>query len=209
MAVIQLLGLLMQYAVVTAVFAVVVLMLVRLALNYADLNPFNRSVLFVRGLSDPFVNPVRRALLQFGFGPNLAPLVTILLAILLGYFVILLTSSILNTAAGVLLSSQAVPQRQSAIIAIVGYLLYGLLDIYVLLIFVRIIFSWGQVSYSNRVMRFLVNATDPLLVPLRRIIPPFGMFDLSPIVAFIILWLLKAAVFAVLIAGFAAGPTLR
>lgn len=202
------LGWLMQYAVVAAVLAVVVLMLVRLALNYADLNPFNRSVLFVRGLSDPFVNPVRRALLQFGFGPNLAPLVTILLAILLGYFVILLTGSILNTAAGVLLSSQAVPHRQSAIIAIVGYLLYGLLDIYVLLIFVRIIFSWGQVSYANRIMRFLVNATDPLLVPLRRIIPPFGMFDLSPIVAFIILWLLKAAVFAVLIAGFAGGPTL-
>ena len=209
MAVIQLLGLLMQYAVVTAVIAVVALMLVRLALNYADLNPFNRSVLFVRGLSDPFINPVRRALLQFGFGPNLAPLVTILLAILLGYFVILLTNSILNTAAGVLLSSQAVPQRQSAIIAIIGYLLYGLLDIYVLLIFIRIIFSWGQVSYANRVMRFLVNATDPLLVPLRRIIPPFGMFDLSPIVAFIILWLLKAAVFAVLIAGFAGGPPLR
>ena len=209
MAVIQLLGWLMQYAVVTAVFAVVVLMLVRLALNYADLNPFNRSVLFVRGLSDPFINPVRRALLQFGFGPNLAPLVTILLAILLGYFVILLTGSILNTAAGVLINSQAIPQRQSAIIAIVGYLLYGLLDIYVLLIFIRIIFSWGQVSYSNRVMRFLVNATDPLLVPLRRMIPPLGMFDLSPIVAFILLWLLKAAVFAVLIAGFASGPALR
>ena len=92
--------LLIQYLVVAAVVAVIVLMLARFALNYADLNPFSGPVLFVRRLTDPLVNPVRRSLLQFGFGPNVAPLVTILLAILCGWFAMLLTESILRTIAG-------------------------------------------------------------------------------------------------------------
>jgi YggT family protein len=50
-------------------------------------------------------------------------------------------------------------------------------------------------------MRFLVNATDPLLLPLRRIIPPLGMVDISPIVAFIILWLFQAAIAGTLLRG--------
>ncbi len=65
----------------------------------------------------------------------------------------------------------------------------------------RIVFSWGMLTYPNRLMRFLVNTTEPLLGPLRRIIPPLGMIDISPIFAFIILWLLKMAVQGTLIRG--------
>jgi YggT family protein len=63
-----------------------------------------------------------------------------------------------------------------------------------MLILIRIIFSWGMVSVRNRVMRFLVWATDPLLVPLRRIIPPLGVFDISPLVAFLLIWLFQSAI---------------
>src|ERR1043166_9664762 len=80
--------LLIQYLVVAVVLGVILLMLVRLALNYADLNPFSRPVMYVRRLSDPLVNPVRRSLIQFGFGPNITPLVVILITILLGWFVL-------------------------------------------------------------------------------------------------------------------------
>jgi YggT family protein len=183
-----------QYFVVAVVVAVIVLMLVRLALNYADLNPFSRPVIFVRRLSDPLVNPVRRSLIQFGFGPNITPLVVILIAILLGWFVLQLADSILFTLAGVIVGVQSV-----RVVAVVGFLLYGFLDIYMLLIVIRIIFSWGNVSYTNRVMRFLVNTTDPILAPMRRIVPPLGVFDISPLVALLLLWLLKIAVAAVLL----------
>ncbi|MGH9901986.1 MAG: YggT family protein [Pyrinomonadaceae bacterium] len=181
------------------IVAAVVLMLVRLALNFADLNPFSRPVLFVRRLTDPFINPVRRALVGFGVGPNIAPLITILLVILVGWFAQQLAESILNTAAGVVHSLSS-PER-GAFVALVGYVLYGLLGFYSLLIFIRIIFSWGMVSYANPVMRFLVNATDPLLTPLRRMMPPLGPFDLSPIVAFIILWLFQAAIVGTILRG--------
>ncbi len=167
----------------------ILLMLLRLLLNYADLNPFSRPVLLVRNLTDPFVNPVRRSLVGFGFSPNMAPLVTILIVILVGWLALSLSTDVIGTFYGMYLRG-----REGRIIALVGTLLYGFLSVYSMLILIRIIFSWGMVGLSNPVMRFLVRATDPLLVPLRRIIPPLGFFDISPLVAFLLIWLFQAAI---------------
>ena len=185
-----------NWAVVAAILLIIVLMVLRLIANQADLNPFAWSSLTIRRLTDSLIGPVRRALASVGVDPKYAPLVTILLAVLLGWFALQLVSSIANTLAGILLSLRA-----HAVAPLTGYALYGLLSFYILLIFVRIIFSWGMVSYSNRVMRFLVNATEPLLGPLRRMIPPVSGFDISPIVAFIIVWLLQAAIAGTLLHG--------
>jgi YggT family protein len=187
------------FLIVAAIVAIVVLMVLRFVLNYADLNPFSRPVILVRRMTDPFVNPVRRALVGLGIQANGAPLVVILLAILLGYFVILLAAGVLNTTAGVALSLTS--GTAGGMAALIGYVLYGLLSLYMLLLLIRIVFSWGQVSYVNRVMRFLVGVTDPVLTPLRHMIPPLGMFDISPIVAFIIIWLFQAAIVATLLRG--------
>ena len=187
------------FVIVAVICAMIALMLVRFVMNYADLNPFSRPVILVRRLTDPFVNPVRRALAGFQISPNGAPLVTILLTILAGYFALMLAGGVLNTAAGVVLSLAS--GRAGGVVALVGYLLYGLLTVYSLLIFIRIIMSWGRASHTNRLMRFLARATDPLLVPLRSMIPPVGMFDISPIVAFIIIWLFQGAVVMTLLRG--------
>ena len=178
-----------SWAITAAIVVLIVLVLVRLALNYADLNPFSRPVLLVRQWTDPLINPVRRALAGFGFSPNIAPLVTILLAILVGYLAQMLALGVIETVRNVLVS--VLLKRP---VLVIGHLLFGLLGIYGLLIFIRIIFSWGMVGYGNRVMRFLVNATEPLLGPLRRMIPPLGFIDISPIVAFLIIWLFQAAI---------------
>jgi YggT family protein len=183
--------------VVTAfIIGIILLMVFRLIANYADLNPFAWPSLTMRRLSDPFIMPVRRALMGFGVDPKYSPLVVILLVILLGYFVLQLSSTIGGTIGGVLVSLQT-----GAIVAALGFILYGIISIYILLIFIRIIFSWGMVSYSNRIMRFLVDATEPLLGPLRRIIPPLGVMDISPIVAFLILWLFQQAIAGTLLRG--------
>ncbi len=183
-------------AVIALIVGVVAIVLIRLIANFANPNPFGTTSLAIRRLTDPLIGPVRRALLGFGVDPKYAPLVTILIAILLGWFSLQLVSSLANTVAGVLFSLQ-----QHAVVAILGYVLYGLLSFYSLLIFIRIVFSWVTVSYGNRLMRFLINATDPLLGPLRRMVPSVGGFDISPIVAFIIIWLLQAAVAGTLLRG--------
>lgn len=196
MIVIKLLFVWVWYVVVAAIAAMIVLMLARFIMNYADVNPFSRPALLVRSLTDRFVNPVRRALLGFGIQPNGAPLFVVLLTILLGYFALQLAASLLNTAGGILLSL-----TRGGVLALVGYLLYGLLSLYSLLIFIRIIISWGQVSYANPLMRFLVRTTDPILVPLRQMIPPLGGFDISPIFAFILIQLFQVAIQWTLLRG--------
>lgn len=185
-----------NWAVIAVILTVIVLTLLRLIANQADLNPFGWSAINIRRLTDPLIGPVRRGLVGLGVEPKYAPLVTILLAVLLGWFSLQLVSSLANTLAGILTSL-----GEQAFVPVIGYVLYGLISFYILLIFIRIVFSWGMVSYTNRVMRFLVNATEPLLGPLRRIVPPLGTFDISPIVAFIILWLFQAAVAGTLLRG--------
>jgi len=184
------------WLVITGIVGAIALMILRVIANQTDLNPFAWPSLTIRRLTDPYIGPVRRQLMGFGIDPKYAPLVTILLTILVGYFVLQLTSTIANTLAGIVLSLQ-----MKALPATIGYVLYGLLALYFLLIIIRIVFSWGMVSYSNRIMRLLVNATEPLLGPLRRIVPPVGMFDISPIVAFIIVWIFQAAVAGTLLRG--------
>jgi YggT family protein len=143
--------------------------------------------------------PVRRALISFRLEPKVAPFIAILLILIAGYFVVQLAGSVLNTIAGVLFALTS--GRIGIPVAILGYLLFGLLGLYTLLIFVRIIFSWGMMGYGNRWMRFLIRITEPLLAPLRRMVPMVGMFDVSPIVAFLVLWLLQAAVSSTLLRG--------
>ncbi|MCP9495138.1 MAG: YggT family protein [Pyrinomonadaceae bacterium MAG19_C2-C3] len=200
MEVLNLIYLVFYYSIIGLIGGVILLMLVRAVVNFADLNPFGRFALLVRRWSEPVVAPVRRALVGFGFGANAAPFVAILLTILLGYFALQLVTTLLNTLAGMLYAGQ-----EGKPIALVGYLLFGALSLYSLLIFIRIIFSWGMVSQVNPVMRLLVRATDPLLVPLRRIIPPLGMLDISPIVAFILIWLFQAAIVGTLLRGLETG----
>lgn len=183
-------------AVIAVIVTVIVLILLRWIANLADLNPFGWGARTIRRLTDPLIYPVRRALMGFGVDPKYAPLVTILLAILLGWFLLQLLATITFTLDGVLFSL-----GRHAMVPIFGYVLYGLLSLFTLLIFIRILFSWVMVSYSNRMMRFLVNTTEPVLGPLRRIIPPVASFDISPIVAFMILRLLQTAIAGTLLAG--------
>jgi YggT family protein len=181
------------YAIAGLILVVIALMLARLVLNKADLNPFSRPVIMIRRWTDPLVNPVRRPLVQMGFGPNMAPLVVILIAILLGYFATEFIGAVLGTVQGLIVSV-----LRRAPIAFVGFIIYGALAIYTLLIFLRIVISWG-VGPHNRLLHFLIRTTEPLLGPFRRIIPPVGFIDISPIVVLFLLDLLKRAVAATML----------
>ena len=58
-------------------------------------------------------------------------------------------------------------------------------QLFELLILARVLLSWINASPYNPVVQFLHNVTEPFLAPVRRILPPTGMFDLSPIVVLI------------------------
>ena len=190
-------------AISVVIVAVILMMIIRLMADAMDLNPFAWTSRTVRRLTDFLVVPVRGGLRDMSMDPKFAPLVVILLVILLGYLISWLVGTILGTVLGVWDSV-----RRAALITAIGYLIYGLLSIYLILIFARVIFSWGRLSYRNRIMRFLYNTTEPLLGPLRRTLPPLGPFDISPIVAGLIVLLFRAAVAGTLLSGASASLSL-
>ncbi|MBA2524808.1 MAG: YggT family protein [Pyrinomonadaceae bacterium] len=193
MIIINLVWLIVWYLVVSAIVGVILLVLARVVVNYADMNPFSRTAITIRQFSDPLVNPVRRILMSYGLDQKLAPFVTILIAILIGWLLLELVGSVVFTVSGVVTSLQ-----RGALVSLAGYLLFGVLAVYSLLIMARIILAWGM-SYANRLMRFLVRVTEPILGPFRRVIPPLGMFDISPIIVLLILQLFQRAIAGTLI----------
>jgi YggT family protein len=57
-------------------------------------------------------------------------------------------------------------------------------------IIVRVLFSWfamGGGSVGGPIVRLLDDITEPVLAPLRRIIPSLGMIDISPIIAILLI----------------------
>ncbi len=64
-------------------------------------------------------------------------------------------------------------------------------QIYLLMILVTIVASWFPNLYQYRWMRMIADLTRPYLNFFRRIIPPIGMLDLSPLLALICLEVLE------------------
>lgn len=71
-------------------------------------------------------------------------------------------------------------------------------SVYSLLIIGRILLSWIPHNPYNPVVRFVYELTDPYLNIFRRVIPPFGMIDISPIVALLVLHLIRSVIITLL-----------
>ncbi len=64
-------------------------------------------------------------------------------------------------------------------------------QVYTLMLFARILMSWLPELHGYRIMRIVCWYTDPYLNFFRRFIPPLGMIDISPILAFLCLGVLQ------------------
>jgi YggT family protein len=61
------------------------------------------------------------------------------------------------------------------------------------LVFARVLMSWVDPTGRNQVSSFLIQATEPMLAPVRRMLPPTGMMDWSGLIVLIVLGLLMRA----------------
>ncbi|TMI89714.1 MAG: YggT family protein [Bacillati bacterium ANGP1] len=74
------------------------------------------------------------------------------------------------------------------------------------LIIIRALLSWiPSVDYRHPLMSLLIRVTDPVLVPVRRVMPPAGGFDLSPLVAILLLNLASQLLHQLLVSLLASG----
>ena len=71
------------------------------------------------------------------------------------------------------------------LIGAIGMFLY-------LVILARVILSWfPNVSYNNPIVQFVFAVTEPILSPIRRVLPSTGMFDFAPMVAIIVIFVVQ------------------
>jgi YggT family protein len=72
-----------------------------------------------------------------------------------------------------------------------------LLDLYSLVLLASVVLSWVQVSDDNAFVKIVRQLTEPVLEPVRKIVPPVGGFDLSPVLVILALNLLKALLYRI------------
>ena len=75
-------------------------------------------------------------------------------------------------------------------------LLIGLLDLYSFVVLGAVVISWLQLPPSNPVATFLHTLTEPLLAPIRRVLPDMGGIDFSPLILLFGLRMLRGLLLA-------------
>jgi len=63
-----------------------------------------------------------------------------------------------------------------------SYLVGTLIDLYVAAVLLRLLLQWVRADFYNPLCQFLVKVTNPILVPLRRVIPSIGRLDTASVV---------------------------
>jgi YggT family protein len=173
-------------AVVTAVLALVAL--VDWLVRTRRLNPFNPLARFFRRVVDPAIAPVERRVVRAGGMPHAAPWWTLVAVVLGGIVVLAALRFIHGQIAMAAAMANAGPR---GVIALLVRWTFAILQI---AIFARVVSSWLRVSPYTWWVRWSTRISEPILRPLRAIIPPLGMIDVTPMVAYFALWLLQPLV---------------
>jgi YggT family protein len=81
---------------------------------------------------------------------------------------------------------------------VIAEVLYRFVDLLftllTLAIVARVLLSWFRVNPYHPAIQLLYQVTEPILAPLRRVIPPLGMLDISPLVAILFLQFIQQIV---------------
>ncbi len=73
-----------------------------------------------------------------------------------------------------------------------------LFDLYIIVLLARVLLSWVQIDPRNPLANLIHQLTEPLLAPIRRMLPPSGPLDFSPMVALIAVWVAEQIVLTLL-----------
>ena len=68
-----------------------------------------------------------------------------------------------------------------------SYLVGTLIDLYIAAVMLRLLLQWVRADFYNPLCQFLVKITNPLLIPLRRLVPSIGRLDTASVVLLVVL----------------------
>lgn len=172
------------------------ILLLRLIFNYADPNPFGKIGRFgfkVRKFTERWVYPAARFFAMYRIDTRLAPLLTMFIGLVITYF---FTQIVGNTFYVIDKLTEGIITGNPKMIF--GIILYGLLSILVLFIFLRFLASWF-VFTQKTFFAFVTKVTNPIMLPVQRLIPPLGMFDISAMLVLLLIGFLQTIVLNVFV----------
>ncbi len=185
------------FIIVWSLFGIFLGMLIlRMIFNYSDPNPFGKIGRFgfkVRKVTERWVYPAARFFAMYRIDTRLAPLLTMLIGLVLTFFMMQIIGNTFFVIDG--LTSGVVTGNPMVII---GFILYGLLSVLVLFIFIRFISFWF-VFTRKTFLAFVMKVTNPILLPVQKLIPPIGMFDISAMIVLLLISFLQSLVLRIFV----------
>lgn len=150
------------------------------------LAPFGAWPRLVRRVADPILRPLESRLARAGRNPQDAPLWLFGFTVLGGLLLIALTDWMIGfwfrarVAAG------------SGAGGVAAFLITGVFALLIAALIIRVVASWFGIGAYHRHLRPVILLTEWLVAPIRRVLPPMGMIDFSPLVAWLALVLLRS-----------------
>jgi len=162
------------------------------AVRTRRVNLFGGIGRFSRTKIDPFIEPIERRVVRAGGNPASAPLWALAAVVIGG---ILLVSVLDFIRAEVFAAGFAIQSGPSGIFRLIVSWLFDVLRIALL---VRVVSSWLPISPYSPWIRWSYALSEPILKPLRQVIPSLGPIDITPIIAYFLLGFLQGAVLRLL-----------
>jgi YggT family protein len=155
-------------------------------------NLFGSLARFSRSKIDPILEPIERKVVRAGGNPASAPLWALAAVVIGGILLISVLDFLRAEILGLALAVQTGPG------GIFRLLVAWTFDFLRIAILVRVVSSWLPVSPYSPWIRWSYAVSEPLLKPLRQVIPAMGPIDITPIIAYFLIGFLQGAVLRML-----------
>ncbi len=167
------------------------LLLLRVILTWFGVSAQNWIVQTVLTLTEPLLRPLRRFLGGVPYR-HFGGMMTFDVAALLALLLLWMGRGLLLWLLGFVQTLTLLALHPVGNVLTLTVMLVDLaLELYTIALLVRILFEWLRVPYTHPVMMFLWRITEPLLAPVRRWVPPFGGLDFSPVIVYLLLYVLR------------------
>jgi YggT family protein len=159
------------------------------AVRTRKISPFNAIARFCRSTVDPFIAPIERRVVRAGGLPAAAPLWALAVVVIGGILLLTLLDVIRSEVIRSIVASQ------DGAAGIFHLLVSWTFTVLKVALVVRVISSWLPVSPHSGWVRWSYMLSEPILAPMRRIVPSMGGLDLTPILAYFLLNLTESILF--------------
>jgi YggT family protein len=159
------------------------------AVRTRKISPFNAIARFCRSTVDPLIVPIERKVVRAGGTPAAAPLWALAAVVVGGILLLTFLDFIRLGVANSIIASQS---GAGGIFQLLVSWSFTILQIALL---VRVISSWLPVSPYSVWVRWSYVLSEPILAPMRRIVPNLGGLDVTPILAYFLLTLTESLLF--------------